>query len=822
MEQPQGSVTLLFSDIEGSTQLLHALGPQRYTASLALHRQLLREAFARRGGYEVDEEGDAFFVAFGSAQDAVAAAADAQRALAGAEWPEERPIRVRIGLHTGTPAVDPPKYVGLDVHKAARIMAAGHGGQTLLSGSTRELAEGCEARELGEFRLKDFDEPVRLFQLGEDTFPPLKTISNTNLPRPASTFVGRDDELSAVLAVIRSEARVVTLTGPGGAGKTRLAIEAAGEVVGDYPAGVFWVGLAPLRDPALVLETISRTLGGRDELAGHIGTRRMLLLLDNLEQVIEAAPGLAALLEACPNLDLLCTSRESLRISGERVVAVSPLTPGDAAELFTERARVENGEAVQRICERLDHLPLAIELAAARVPLLPPEQLLERLEQRLPLLTTGTRDAPDRQQTLRAAIEWSHDLLGGEERGLFGRLAVFAGGCSLASAEAVAEADLDLLQSLVEKSLLRQTGGRFWMLETIREYASERLGDDPHADALRDGHARHYLELAERVAADTSLERRPAGLQQLDAEHANLRAARSWFHDSGETEAELRLLCALADFWTVRGLVREAHGAFGDALSREAAAPPALRARTLANGSDFARDLGESDLADRYSEESLELFRQAGDGAGMARALHELGETSLQREDYDRAVALFEEAVTVGNAAGIDAASSIGNLGWAAALQGDYERAARLGEEAVALVRKNGSMSHLAVGLENLAQAEIALGRTAQARVHLIECLERSREAQYTEIVVVCLNHAAALLLQARDVDTAARLVAGADALGEDVESQPHPVEQRRRLELRRAVRERAGQAADELEAQGRELTLDEAGALALERLAEM
>jgi predicted ATPase/class 3 adenylate cyclase len=822
MEQPQGTVTLLFSDIEGSTWLLHELGPERYAVTLDLHRRLLRDAFARHGGYEVDEEGDAFFVAFGAAADALAAAMDAQNALAGADWEDGRPIRVRIGLHTGTPAVHAPKYVGLDVHKAARIMAAGHGGQTLLSSATRELAHGCDARELGEFRLKDFDQPVRLFQLGHETFPPLKTISNTNLPRPASSFVGRDDELAAVLAVMRSGPRLVTLTGPGGAGKTRLAIEAAAEVVGDYPAGVFWVGLAPLRDPALVLETISQTLGGRDDLAGHIGTRRVLLLLDNLEQVIEAAPGLAGLLEACPNLGLLCTSRESLRISGERTVAVLPLTPGDAAELFTERAQVEHGEAIERICERLDHLPLAIELAAARVPLLPPERLLERLERRLPLLTGGTRDAPDRQQTLRAAIEWSHELLDGEERELFRRLAVFAGGCSLESAETVAGADLDTLQSLVEKSLVRQTGGRFWMLETIREYASEKLGDDTDSRQLRSLHAHHYLELAERVAADNSLERRPAAFRQLDAEHDNLRAARSRLHDSGDSQAELRLLCALSDFWQVRGLSREPYGAFADALSRDTPGSTALRARALAEASDFARELGEPDLAASYSEESLELFRKAGDQAGVARALHELGETRLELEDYDRAVALFEEAIAVGKAAGIDAASSIGNLGWAAALQGDYERAARLSEEAVALVRRNGNMSHLAVGLENLAEAEIALGRTAQARIHLTECLERSREAQYTEILVVCLNHAAALLLQSGDVETAARLVAAADAQGEQLEAQPHPVVRRRRDDFRRAVQERSGQAAYELEAQGRELTVDEASALALERLAEM
>ena len=307
-ELPSGRVTLVFTDIEGSTRLLRQLGQEAYRNALAEHRRVVREAF--RSGYEVDYEGDAFFYAFASAPVAVEAVREAMAGLEGG------PIRIRVGVHTGEPGLDPPKYVGEDVHLAARVMSAGHGGQVLLSQATRELVD-AEVHELGEHRLKDFAEPVSLFQLGSGAFPPLKSISNTNLPRPASSFVGREREVAEVVALVRDGARLVTLSGPGGTGKTRLAIEAGAELVGEFKAGVFWVGLAALRDPALVLETISQTLGAQEELEVHIGEREMLLLIDNLEQVVEAAPELAPLVESCRNLTLLVTSRELLRIRGE-------------------------------------------------------------------------------------------------------------------------------------------------------------------------------------------------------------------------------------------------------------------------------------------------------------------------------------------------------------------------------------------------------------------------------------------------------------------------------------------------------------------------
>jgi predicted ATPase/class 3 adenylate cyclase len=469
-ELPTGTVTLVFTDMEGSTKLLHELGAEAYAEALAEHRRLLREAFARHDGIEVDTQGDAFFYAFPDAREAVAAAEEGCEALRSGR------IQVRIGIHTGTPHLGPEGYVGDDVHLGARIGAAGHGGQVLLSEAAWRAAalDDDACHDLGEHRLKDFAESVRILQLGAERFPPLKTISNTNLPRPASSFVGREREVAEIVALNRQGARLVTLTGPGGSGKTRLSIEAATELVGDHKAGTFWIELAPIRDPGLVTEEIGQTLGAKDGLADHIGEREMLLVLDNLEQVIDAAPALADLVEACPNLAVLATSRERLRVRGEVEFEVRPLAEPDAVELFVARASLtEADDAVHELCRALDEMPLAIELAAARAKVLPPAQILGRLSQRLDLFTSG-RDADPRQRTLRSTIEWSHELLDQGEQRLFARLAVFAGGATLEAAERVADADLDTLGSLVEKSLVRRSDDRYWMYETIREFAVRR------------------------------------------------------------------------------------------------------------------------------------------------------------------------------------------------------------------------------------------------------------------------------------------------------------------------------------------------------------
>ncbi|CAN5151340.1 hypothetical protein BH09ACT13_BH09ACT13_12100 [soil metagenome] len=453
---PAGTVTFLFTDVEGSTRLLREIGAEAYADALAEHRKVIRQACALEGGAEVDTQGDAFFFAFPTAPGAVKAAAAFTEALAAG------PIEVRVGLHTGTPLLTEEGYVGEDVHFAARVAAASHGGQVVLSSATAELVEPA-VTDLGEHRLKDVAEPVSIFQLGDRSFPPLKTISNTNLPRPASSFVGREVELAEVLARIEAGTRLLTLTGPGGTGKTRLALEVATSLVPDYRAGVFWVGLASLRDPGLVTETIAQTLGAKDSLAEHIGERELLLLLDNLEQVIEVAPELSALLQSCPNLTLLVTSRELLRIQGEVEYSVPPLAEPEAISLFCERSQLEPSEEIAELCARLDSLPLAVELAAARTKALTPDQILERLSQRLDR-HTGGRDADPRQLTLRTTIEWSYELLLPTEQQLYARSSVFAGGCTLEAAEEVAEADLDTLQSLVEKSLVRFSNARYWML----------------------------------------------------------------------------------------------------------------------------------------------------------------------------------------------------------------------------------------------------------------------------------------------------------------------------------------------------------------------
>ena len=543
---PSGTVTFLFTDVEGSTKLLHELGAGTYAVALAEHRRILRDAFGTGGGVEVDTQGDAFFVAFPTAPGALAAAAAVLDGLLGG------PISVRMGVHTGTPHRDKEGYVGVDVHRAARIAAAGHGGQVLISASTAALLGTDGLRDLGEHRLKDLSAPERIYQRGDEDFPPLKSLYRTNLPIPATPFLGRLHELAEVCGLLE-DARLLTLTGPGGTGKTRLGLQAAAAAGERYPDGIFWVPLAPLRDPELVLATAGQALGAKDGLAEHLADKSLLLLFDNFEHVVEAAPRLSELLASCPNVRLLVTSRELLRVPGEQAYPVPPLEPEDGTELFVARARAAlpsfvASDAVPELCARLENLPLALELAAARVRVLSPEQLVERLSQRLDLLKAG-RGVDPRQQTLRATIEWSYELLTEDEQRLFARLAVFAGGSTLESAEAVCAADLDTLESLVDKSLVRvRQANRFWMLETIREYAVERLEDSGEAEILQRRHAEYFLELGEEAELNTRVYS-GEWIQRLEPEHDNLRTALDHLAASGENEHVLRLAGALSEFW---------------------------------------------------------------------------------------------------------------------------------------------------------------------------------------------------------------------------------------------------------------------------------
>ena len=638
---PTGTVTFLFTDVEGSTRLLHELGAEEYAAALAEHRQVIRRAGAAHGGVEVDAQGDSLFVAFPTAEGAVSAAAEITRGLGAG------PIRVRIGLHTGTPLVTDGAYVGLDVHLAGRIAAAGHGGQVLVSGTTAALEPGAELRDLGEHRLKDFDGPVTIFQLGNDVFPPLRTSSTTNLPHPAGAFVGRESELEDVLARVEGGARLLTLTGPGGCGKSRLAIEAAAALVPAFAAGVFWVGLAPLRDPARVLGAIGLALGARDGVAEHVGERELLVVLDNFEHVVAAAPDVSGLVSACPNLTVIVTSRERLNVAGEAELQVPPLAESEAVALFCERAQVEPSAEIAELCRRLDALPLAVELAAARTKALSPRQILERLSQRLDLLAGG-RDADPRQQTLRATMEWSYQLLSDPEKQLFPRLSVFSGGFGLDAALAVAGADLDTVQSLVEKSLLRCfSNERYAMLETVLEFAAERL-DPEEADGVRRLHRAYVVALAEASAPKLYTAEEAAVSAQLAPDYANVRAAVSHALAEREPDDVGRILGALYPFLISHGDLAEVRAWGEAALEARDRLSEAGRAEALVGTSEIARFGGDLDRARELKEELATVQVELQRPNWRAATLADLCELALDQGNFAAARTYAEQSAAAG------------------------------------------------------------------------------------------------------------------------------------------------------------------------------
>lgn len=805
---PTGTVTFLFTDVEGSTRLLHQLGEEDYAAALAEHRRLVRDAFAAHDGVEVDTQGDAFFFAFPTAEGALVAAAAARDGLTAG------PIRLRMGIHTGTPHLASEGYVGSDVHLGARIAAAGHGGQVLLSRQTRELAD-VEVSDLGEHRLKDFAEPIWIYQLGSERFPPLRTISNTNLPRPASTFVGRDFEVEAVASLLHDHARLVTLTGPGGSGKTRLAIEAAATLVPDFKAGVFWVGLATLRDPALVTETIGQTIGATDGLAEHIGEREMLLVLDNLEQVIEAAPELTTLVEACANVRLLVTSRERLRVRGEIEYPVLPLADPDAVALFCARARMDPTEEIHAVCRRLDNLPLAIELAAARSDILTPAQLIDRLSGRLDLLRGG-RDADPRQQTLRATVEWSHELLSADEQRLFAQLAVFAGGCTLEAAETVVDADLDALQSLVARSLLRHTGGRFWMLETIREFAIERIEGSGEADGLRRRHAGYFLALAEEA------EPHAVWIRRLEAELDNFRAAMDWSEASSETQLALRMAGALLPFWD-GGHVGEGRSRLERLLARDEQSN-GPRAKALVAAAVLARQSGDPASAIQRAREALAISREGDDRRGIAIATLYLGLALGDEGDFSAARQLFEDCIELFRKVNdeLNALFASRLLAWAVEELGDRERPWGLIEHNLGWARALGDKNMEAQTLGAYAGMALDQGRAADAVTSLQEVLRIDRDVGAAFQTALDLTRFARALAVAGGSDAdAAALLSCAEALRQEIGAGTWPFMAKIHEEALATIRTRLDEAAiADGWMRGAKLSADEAVALALGEVA--
>ena len=672
-EYPRGTVAFLFTDIEGSTRRWES-DQQAMGLAVERHFALLRETITAQDGVVFKTIGDAVQAAFPTVPNAIAAALNAQIALRREDWGDLGPLRVRMAIHAGEATPRDGDYVAPTLNRLSRVLGTGYGEQILLTHTARTLATTLPVRyalqDLGQHRLRDLLQPEHIYQLRgpelDVDFPPLKSLDRHlhNLPAQPTTLLGREAEVAAARALLQQDGvRMVTLTGPGGTGKTRLGLQVGAELVDVFADGVWFVPLAAIADPALVVPAIAQSLG-LSEVASqpllnivqdYLKDKQALLLLDNFEHLTSAASTISALLAACPTLKVLITSREPLRITGEREIPVPPLSlPSSrqvrglspaafleypAIRLFVERAQTVKPDFalteaiaadVAAICLRLDGLPLAIELAAARVRVLPPGQLLARLDRRLKILTGGNRDLPARQQTLRAAIEWSHELLDPDEQSLFAHLAVFAGGCTLEAAEAVCGAHggheidvLDGLDSLSQKSLLRPEEGsegwtRFTMLETIREYALERLDASGEADSLRQAHARFFLDLAEAAEPQLTGPDQVLWLDRLGTEHDNLRAALGWLERSSEREPWLRLSGALWRFWWVRGHMTEGRGWLARALAETDGLPPAVRAKSLSGAGILAESQGDYVQAKALHEESLALARQSGDRFAIA------------------------------------------------------------------------------------------------------------------------------------------------------------------------------------------------------------
>ena len=845
---PRGTVTFLFTDIEGSTNLLHELGAERYAAELAKHRRVLRDAFVRHGGVEVDTTGDAFFVAFPTAPGALEAAREAQDALA---------LPVRMGLHTGTPLLTEEGYVGRDVHRAARIAAAGHGRQVLISASTAALLlpNHSVLRDLGEHRLKDLSAPERIYQAGDDEFPRLKTLYQTNLPVQPNALIGRERELAEVSELVRADT-LVTLTGPGGSGKTRLALQAAAELVEDYPDGVWFVSLAAVADAALVESTVAQVLGTRDDLNEFLREKNVLLLLDNLEQLLPEAGPIVASLEA----RLLVTSRERLNVSREQEYAVPTLPPEEAVALFTQRARqlkpdFEPDAHVAEIARRLDGLPLALELASARVKVLTPEQILARLGGSLQLLTSGARDVPERQRTLRATIEWSYELLTEDERRLFAPLAVFAGTFDLEAAELVAGADLDTVASLVDKSLIRQTAdGRFFMLETIREYALERLERSGEAEALRARHADFFILVVAAAEAGLRTSEHVSWMARLDAERDNVRAAIETLIALGR-DAVLRLTASMWRFWETRG-PSEGRQWLTAALAGGAKSPeplgPAYHAlarlaffqgdydeaiESYRRASDLARRAGDLETlilslgklswaqqergaeaeARALAEETLRLVDRVDDPWVRAEALNDVGSELANLGDI-RAEALLEEGLALRRALGDEqnVADSLLNLGWAALLRGAYPDATRYLEETLEVARGLDDSFHTTLALGNLGLVALFEGRYADAVELLTENVRLCAERADRRIGAESLQALAGALAGVGEAAAALELAAAADELFVSMGTTPLPmIGDRVALLLAGAEASLDAASAARLRQDGLALTLTQAAELA-------
>jgi predicted ATPase/class 3 adenylate cyclase len=874
---PTGTVTFLFTDIEGSTTLWERY-PQAMSLALVRHDQILRAVIGTNNGSVVKTTGDGVHAVFSTAADALEAALEAQRALLTKEdWPEETgPLQVRMALHVGVTEERDGEYFGPPVNRVARLLSAGHGGQVLLSLAIQELVRDqlppdVELRNLGEHRLKDLFRPERVFQLVAPgvpaEFPPLRTLEGhpNNLPLQPTPLVGRELEVSEIAEQLRSEeVRLLTLTGPGGTGKTRLALQVGADLLEEFDEGVFFVSLAAITDPELVPSAIAGSFGLRESagqsltetLGGYLRQKHLLLILDNFEQVLEGTPVVGELLGTCPELKVLATTRIPLRLYGEQEYAVPPLevpdpvclppperlTQYEAVRLFLERARAvkpdfeltsENARAVAQICFHLDGLPLAIELAAARIKLLPPQALVFRLGNRLKLLKGGARNLPARQQTLRATIDWSYELLDEDEETLFWRLSVFSGGCTLEAIEEVCDPEgeleaLEVVGSLLEKSLLRREEAdgesRFAMLETIQEYAREKLEESGEAEETRRRHTEFFVALAEEARPNLRAEPQVEWLQRLEKENGNLRAALSWALSTDDIATAARLSWALYMFWWIRNHQPEGQRWVEPVFLRRSELPPPLRIRTIIVFAAMVYGQGDVEFIEPLCMELMELSQEVGgDAQADANAPMGLGLVATYRGDLEAAREHLEEALPLLRKAGEDglAAQTHTFFGTVLLLEGDREGARLRFEKGLTLGRSTGDRLSICIALFSLAQLALAGGDYDRAFRWFAQGILPSEELGDRGNIAHILEALGIVAGVRGDSLKAARLLGASEALVSAIGLRGHPYYRPDRVLYERVkakVRSKLGKAAFEAALdEGRTMPVEQAVEYALE-----
>ncbi|MDP6514313.1 MAG: tetratricopeptide repeat protein [SAR202 cluster bacterium] len=889
-EMPDEIITFLFTDIQGSTRMWGE-HPDAMPAALALHDKALRAGIERNNGRVFQIVGDAFCAAFSSPGDALSAAVDAQKGLRDENWNETGRLKVRMAIYTGTAKQRGTEYFGFILYRVSRLMSAAHGDQILVSHTTEDLLgntlpEDMVLRDLGVYRLKDMRRPEQIYQLTHPElvpeFPPLRSLEAFahNLPVQLTTFVGRDQQVEEVTALL-AKTRVMTLLGTGGVGKTRLSLQVGAELGEEYRDGVWLVELAALTDPGLVVDSLASVLGVQEEsgrslvdtVSDYLIRKQALLILDNCEHVVDACAELVdVLVKTCPELGVLATSREVLGIAGETVWQVPSLVLPDiqesvtaeslalceATNLFVDRAMAANprfavsdvnASAIAQICQRLDGIPLAIELAAARVRALSVEQIADRLADRFNLLVTGNKTALPRHQTLRAAVEWSFDLLAEPETALFNRLSVFSGGLTLEGAEEVGAGGaieksqvLELLAQLVDKSLVLvdqdiDHSVRYTMLETLRQYGQENLLSDGDRESARKRHASHFLDFAKMAEPELRRQNEADWLNRLDKDHDNLRAALTWTVEHEAPEMEIGLAGAIWRFWLVRGFLEEGRRWMEGALSRNVDALPDVRANALNGAAGLAWHQGDFRHAQKYLEEALEIRRDSQDAKTIAILLDNLGAVVYSQGDFLRATELREECLmirrTLGDTRGI--ADSLNNLGFMAREQLEFESATALLRESLTLYRELKDQGGIARALLCLSEVELsrdarlameliaeslelfetipdrwgiaqalnsqamtflALGDISQATGRLIECLDMSTKMGDKLTVASTLEGMAKVANAENDAYRAARLIGGAESLRTVIGGPLYPYD---RLEIERntaAAKTRLGQAA--------------------------